>query len=88
MDEEEVKIEGKIDLAQAVKELEIKNREQAEKKVVANEPPKVPGMVKMVIKASGGKIDGQKKAEFVLLGVAILFFLASFVLFFIGGQIK
>ena len=42
----------------------------------------VPKMVRLVMKLSGGAIKEQKTAEHVLLGIALLMFLASFYFFF------
>ncbi|KKT01152.1 MAG: hypothetical protein UW07_C0056G0004 [Candidatus Nomurabacteria bacterium GW2011_GWF2_43_8] len=83
MENEEVKIEGSIDINEALKEFEEKtSQEQATKIVAAREFSNMPKMVKLVIKWSGGAIKEQREAEYVLLGFAILVFIISLFIFF------
>ncbi len=81
MNEEEVKIEGKIDIDQALKEFEEKSSaEQIEETSVAEKIPNVPKMVQLVMKWSG--IKEQRQAEYILLGFIVIAVGISLYLFF------
>lgn len=45
--------------------------------------PRESAMVKLVMKLSGGAIRDEKQANYVLMGIAVLFFIATF--FVISG---
>ncbi|HTE48547.1 MAG TPA: hypothetical protein VK675_01405 [Candidatus Paceibacterota bacterium] len=61
------------DIDQALKEFEIKSRtEQKRETPETSKDSDLPKMVRFVIKFSGGLIQDQKQAEYVLLGVVIL----------------
>lgn len=75
------------EIAESIKEFEVKSAiEEQNKKPI--EDPNIPKdatkMARFVIKFSGGLVREQRQAEYVLLGVAILVFLTSGYLFFIG----
>ena len=55
--------------------------EDFKKPFVSNEKP-TPQMVKLVMKLSGGAIKEQKKAEYILLGFAVVIIGISLYLFF------
>jgi hypothetical protein len=81
--DEEIKIEGNIDINQALKEFEIKSQAEQEQKTVVNEKtPEIPKMDQLIMKWSGGAIKEQKQAEYILLGFVIVALAVSFFLFF------
>ncbi len=87
--DEEVKIEGKIDINQALKDFEAKSKvEEAQKIPEVSKNSDVPKMVELVMKWSGGAIKEQKTAEYVLFGFVVLMFAVSFYLFFGGSAVK
>ncbi len=73
-----------VQINQALKEFEEKSA--VETPQVSRMAPKgdeeLPRMVRLIIKYSGGAIKEQKQAEYVLLGLTVLMFLASFYFFF------
>lgn len=84
--DEEIKIQGNIDINQALKEFEIKaSHEQVIKTVAPTPSNELPKVVKLVMKASGGAIKEQKQAEYVLLVFVIIALVISMFLFFGGG---
>jgi|SRR6185369_742295 len=90
--DEEIKIEGGIDINQALKEFEAKSSAET-----AQAAPKVsngaeisdlPTMVRWVIKLSGGAVKEQRTAEYILLGFAIaVVCIALFIFFDLGNKI-
>ncbi len=70
------------EIDQALKEFEMKSG--GEKMPLSPEDVKkdLPKMVQLVMKWSGGAIKEQKTAEYVLIGIAVLMFAASFYFFF------
>ena len=74
------------EIEEALQKFEIKStvEQQQKKSVEDNNFPKTARMVRLVMKLSGGLVKEEKQAEYILLGTAILFFLASGYLFFIG----
>ena len=80
---DEIKIEGNIDINQALKEFEIKSdAEQVQKAPEVFKTSDVPKMVQLVMKWSGGAIKEQKTAEYVLLGFCLLFIVSAIFIFF------
>jgi hypothetical protein len=81
--DEEIKIEGNIDINQALKEFEIKSTvEQVQKTAINKKTPDIPKMVQLVMKWSGGAIKEQRQAEYILLGFVVLAIIISLFLFF------
>ena len=84
--DEEVKIEGNIDIDQALKEFEAKsNAEVAQTPASAESGVKtagLPKMVKWVIKLSGGAIKDQQTAEYFLLALVLVIIGISLYFFF------
>lgn len=80
--DEEVKIEGNLDINQALKEFEAKSQVEEIKEVPeVSKTSDIPKMVQLAMKWFG--IKEQRTAEYVLLGFAILMFALSFYFFFI-----
>ena len=84
--DEEVKIEGDIDINQALKDFEAKsNAEVAQTPAHAEggvQTADLPKMVQWVMKLSGGTIKEQKTAEYVLLGLVLVIIGISLYFFF------
>lgn len=79
--DEEVKIEGGLDIQKALKEFEVKSKaEETQNVPKALQTPDAPKMVGLVMKWF--RVKEQKTAEYILLGVVVLMFVASFYLFF------
>lgn len=79
--DEEIKIEGNIDINQALKEFEVKSStEQIQKSPEVLKISKVPKMVELVMKWFG--FEEQKQAEYVLLGFVVITIVISIYLFF------
>ncbi len=84
--DEEVKIEGDLDIQKALKEFEAKSSvEEAQNAPEIAKTAELPKMVQLIMKWSGGAIKDQKTAEYILLGFALLVFAFSLFLFF-GGK--
>lgn len=75
------------EIAESLREFELKQKTENIPKRVKVGKSDTPRMVRFVIKYSGGLIKDQKQAEYVLLGITLLFFLISGYLFF-GGNLK
>ena len=85
----DVKIPNTSEIDQALKEFEVQSSEQVPEQmtpVTKSYDPDVPKMVQLVIKLSRGSIKNQKQAEYVLLGIVALMFVASLFLFFGAGS--
>ncbi|MCX6752615.1 MAG: hypothetical protein NTZ87_03940 [Candidatus Nomurabacteria bacterium] len=82
----EIKPPSNAEIEKALKEFEMQNgvpqAPQAQSVSKVYVPPDAPKMVQLVMKYSGGMIKEQKTAEYVLFGLAVLMFLASFYFFF------
>jgi len=86
--DEEPKIKGKEEIAEALKEFETKSAESYKAVKFYNETD-TPKIVKLVMKLSGGAIREQKIAEYVLFGfVLVAIFVSLFLFFGIGGTNK
>ena len=84
--DEEVKIEGNLDINQALAEFEQKSRvEGAARQVLADPVSETPWMLRWVIKMSGRTLD-EKQASYILFALAALIFGVSLFLFFGGGS--
>ncbi len=83
-EDEEIKIAGKIDINQALKDFEVKLGEQTQNIPQAPKAPDVPRMVLLVMKYLG--LKEIRQAEYVLLGFVVVMIGASLFLFFGGGQ--
>ena len=82
--DEEIKIEGNLDINQALKEFEEKSAtEQSYKAVKFYNQTDTPKIVKLAMKLSGAK--EQKQAEYILLGFVIIAIGVSLFLFSRGG---
>lgn len=85
--DEEMKIQGDIDLNEALREFEVKARQQQTsnptptREVVGNSK-----VVELVMKASGGVIKKQQHAEYILLLFVVSSLVASMFLFFGRGN--
>jgi hypothetical protein len=79
-----------IDINEALREFEekAKKEEIAEELQVQREtaPADVPGVVKFVMKYSGGAITDERKAEYVVLGFVVVALALSLYLFFSAGS--
>ena len=84
--DENLNLEGNLEIEKALKEFEAKNSTQTAQVPSAPGNPENSKMVQFVIKYSGGYIKDQRQAEYVLLGFAIISIIISFFLFF-GGNI-
>jgi len=74
-----------LKIGEALNEFETKYEieEQRKQSLKKEEASKTSKMVRLVMKLSGGLVKEERQAEYVLLAIAILFFLASGVIFFI-----
>lgn len=81
--DEEVKIEGNIDIEKALEEFKIKSVQEELLKPKINQTPKGSKMVEWLVKQ--GITKDEKQAEYVLLGFVIIAIIISFYLFF-GGK--
>jgi hypothetical protein len=87
--DEEIKIQGNIDINQALKEFETKSsQEQMRQTITAAPISNVPKIVQLVIKWSGGAIKEERQAEYVLLGFVIVAIIVSLFLILGGGTSK
>ena len=69
--DEEIKIKGKEEIAQALKEFETKSAESY-KAVKFYNQTNTPKIVRLVMKFSGGAIKEEKQAEYVLFGFVVV----------------
>jgi len=82
---EQTNIPNNSEIDQALKEFEVKNNaEQIQKTLEVSSTPEMPKMVQLVMKWSG--VKEQIQAEYVILGLVVLMFVASFYLFWGGGS--
>ena len=84
-----IPIKEKSEIEDALKQFETQSAVLQPSIQVAKVPTAtddMPGMVKLIIKLSRGTVKTQKTAEYVLLGIVILFMSISFYLFFGGGN--
>ena len=81
--DEEIKIEGNLDINEALKEFEEKSKTEAlnYKAVKFYSQTDTPKIVQLVIKWSGGTIT-QRQAEYFLLGLVVIMLALSFYFFF------
>ncbi len=85
--DEDIKIGGNEEIAEALKEFEAKSAVETQKKVVKAEASSdVPKIVRLVMKLSGGAIKEEKQAEYILLGIVILMLGLSLYFFFRGSS--
>ena len=81
------KIPDNSGINQALQEFEEKSsREEQQKIPKALQTSEIPKMVQLVMKWSGGAIQEQKQAEYVLLGFVVLAITISLFLFFGGNE--
>ncbi|MEI8270065.1 MAG: hypothetical protein WCG45_01725 [bacterium] len=85
--DESLKFKGIDEIEESLKKFSEKSeKDQKEKQVIEN--PNIPKdaskIARLTMKISGGLIKEEKQAEYVLLGFAILAFLASGYLFYLG----
>ena len=79
-----IKLDPEIEAA--LQEFEVKaNADQVPVPPTVAKVAELPGMIKFVIKYSGGAIADQRQAEYVLLGFAALTFGAALFVFFKGN---
>lgn len=84
---EEINIPNNTEIDKALKEFEAKqSAEQMQKAPETLKTSDIPKMVQLVIKASGGTIQEQKQAEYVLLGFVIVAIAISLFLVFGGSS--
>jgi|SRR3989344_1820731 len=81
--DEEIKIKGKEEIAQALKEFETKSAESY-KAVKFYNQTNTPKIVRLVMKLSG--VKDERSAEYVLFGFVIVAIAVSLFLFFGGGS--
>jgi len=74
------------EVSQALLELESKQKEESFLKHSKEEFPKSSKMVKFLIKNFGVIIKNEQQANYVLLGIAVLVFIVSGILFFVSGR--
>ncbi len=72
------------EIEKSLKEFEIKQENQKNSKDNEKKPAEDSFFVRLVIKLSGGAIKNKEQANYVLLVVAILVFIISGYLFYIG----
>lgn len=86
--DEEVKVDGSLDINQALQEFEEKSeaekvlartQEVVEKRKLSSID--MPKMAAFVIKVSGGKVKNRKQAEYILLAFVVLSLFISFFIF-------
>ena len=81
--DEEIKLKGKTEIDQALKEFEERSKaEEIQKAPETSATSELPRMVQLVIKYSGGAIKEQRQAEYVLLGFVVLIIIISLFLVF------
>lgn len=84
---EDIKMPDNLEIDQALKEFEIKSQaQQTEKVAEISKASKLPKMVQLVIKYSGGSIKDLRQAEWVLFGFAILVIVVSFFIYNLGNN--
>ncbi len=83
---EPIKPTSDVEIEQALKQFEQENVQTQPPKKSIGQNSEMPKMARMVIRLSGGAIKEQKQAEYVLLGLALIFILISTFLFFSGGE--
>jgi hypothetical protein len=82
----EINLEGNKEIADALKEFEVKETVMQTLQVPKSSVNEVPTMVKWIFKLSGGSITEQRQAEYIMLGVVVVCLGLS--IFFFSGLSK